>query len=88
MTASALAILAGNELCSGTTYYGGDGGAQGGTVQPGPSSVARAISRGLITEKDVDTALRRIIEARIRMGEFDPPGYEGNPLQQDHGGHD
>ena len=82
VTASALAILAGNDLCSGTTYYGGDGGSQGGTVQPGPSSVARAISRGLLNEKDVDIALRRIIEARIRMGEFDPPGYEGNPFNK------
>ncbi len=79
VTASALALLAGNDLCSGSTYAGGDGGSQGGTVQPGPSSVARAVSRGLLTEKDVDTCLRRIIEARVRMGEFDPPGYEGNP---------
>ncbi len=82
VTASALAILSGNDLCSGTTYYGGDGGSQGGAVQPGPSSVARAISRGLLAEKDVDIALRRIIEARIRMGEFDPPGYEGNPFNK------
>lgn len=82
VTASALAILAGNDLCSGTTYAGGDGGRQGGTVQPGPSSVARAVSRGLLSEKDVDTSLRRIIEARIRMGEFDPPGYEGNPYNK------
>ena len=82
VTASALAILAGNDLCSGSTYYGGDGGSQGGAVQPGPSSVARAISRGLLNEKDVDIALRRIIEARIRMGEFDPPGYEGNPFNK------
>jgi len=82
VTASALAILAGNDLCSGTTYAGGDGGSQGGTIQPGPSSVARAVSRGLLNEKDVDTSLRRIIEARIRMGEFDPPGYEGNPYNK------
>ena len=38
--------------------------------------------RGLLTEKDVDVSLRRIIEARIRMGEFDPPGYEGNPYNK------
>jgi beta-glucosidase len=78
VTASALAVLAGNDLCSGTTYAGGDGGQQGGTVQRGPSSVARAVSRGLLSEKDVDTAFRRVAEARIRMGEFDPAGYEGN----------
>jgi beta-glucosidase len=82
VNASALAILAGNDLCSGTTYYGGDGGSQGGTVQAGPSSVARAISRGLLNEENVNTSLRRIIEARIRMGEFDPPGYEGNPYNK------
>ena len=82
VTASAMAILAGNDLCSGTTYYGGDGGSQGGSVQPGPSSIAKAISRGLITENDVDTCLRRILEARFRMGEFDPVGYEGNPYNK------
>jgi beta-glucosidase len=82
ITASALAILAGNDLCSGSTFAGGDGGSQGGTIQPGPSSVARAVSRGLLSEKDVDTSLRRIIEARIRMGEFDPSGYEGNPYNK------
>jgi len=82
VTASALAILAGNDLNSGSTYAGGNGGAQGGAIQPGPSSVARAVSRGLITEQDVDTCLRRILEARFRMGEFDPPGYEGNPYNK------
>ncbi len=40
------------------------------------------VSRGLLSEKDVDTSLSRIIEARIRMGEFDPPGYEGNPYNK------
>ncbi len=82
VTASALAILAGNDLNSGSTYAGGDGGQQGGTIQPGPSSVARAVSRGLLTEKDVDTSLRRILEARFRMGEFDPPNYAGNPYNK------
>ena len=82
LEATALAILAGNDINSGSTYFGGDGGAQGGTVQPGPSAVARAVERGLITVQDVDVCLRRIIEARIRMGEFDPPGYEGNPYNK------
>ncbi len=82
VAASALAILAGNDLCSGSTYAGGDGGSQGGAIQPGPSSVARAVSRGLLTVQDVDTALRRILEARIRMGEFDPPNFEGNPYNK------
>ncbi|MGA2557878.1 MAG: glycoside hydrolase family 3 N-terminal domain-containing protein, partial [Verrucomicrobiota bacterium] len=82
VTASALAILAGNDLNSGSTYAGGNGGAQGGAIQPGPSSVARAVSRGLISEQDVDACLRRIMEARLRLGEFDPPGYEGNPYNK------
>ena len=82
VAASALAILAGNDLCSGSTYAGGDGGSQGGTIQAGPSSVARAVSRGLLAVPDVDAALRRILEARIRMGEFDPPNYEGNPYNK------
>lgn len=69
--ASALAIKSGNELNSGTTY----GGARGG----GPSNLAQAVQRGLITEKEVDVALGRLMEARIRLGEFDPPGYPGNP---------
>ena len=80
--ASALAIKAGNDLCGGTTYYGGNGGSQGGPIEPGPSAVARAVTQNAITEKDVDLCLRRILEARFRMGEFDPPGYEGNPFNK------
>ncbi len=72
--ASALAIKAGNELNSGTVY----GGARGG----GPSNLAQAIQKGLITEEEVDVALGKLMEARIRMGEFDPPGYEGNPYNK------
>jgi beta-glucosidase len=72
--ASALAIKAGNELDSGTDY----GIARGG----GPSNLAQALQKGLITEKEVDTALGRLMEARFRLGEFDPPGYEGNPYNK------
>ncbi|MBN2589611.1 MAG: glycoside hydrolase family 3 C-terminal domain-containing protein, partial [Sedimentisphaerales bacterium] len=82
VTASALAILAGNDLCSGSTYSGGDGGRQGGTVQPGPSSLAKAVSRGLLSVEDIDKSLRKILEARFRMGEFDPQDYEGNPYNK------
>ena len=70
--ASALAVKAGNELNSGTVYAGGGR----------PSNLAQAIQKGLITEKEVDTALGKLMEARIRMGEFDPPGYEGNPYNK------
>ena len=72
--ASALAVKAGNELDSGTTYGMGRGG--------GSSNLAQAVQNGLITEKEVDVALGRLMEARIRMGEFDPPGYKGNPYNK------
>ncbi|MBN1182627.1 MAG: glycoside hydrolase family 3 C-terminal domain-containing protein [Bacteroidales bacterium] len=70
--ASALAIKAGNELNSGTVYAGGGS----------PSNLAQAIDKGLITIEEVDAALGNLMEARIRMGEFDPPGYEGNPYNK------
>ena len=72
--ASALAIKAGNELNSGTTY----GGARNGQ----PSNLAEAVQDGLITEEEVDVALGKLMAARIRLGEFDPPGYEGNPYNK------
>ena len=71
--ASALAVKSGNELNSGTTYGGGRGG---------PSNLSQAVQRGLITEKEVDIAVGRLMEARFRTGEFDPPGYEGNPYNK------
>ncbi len=92
--ASALAVKSGNELNSGTTYgrqrgapsnsplspgRGGIGGATEDAQRGTPSNLALAVQRGLITEKEVDTALGRLMEARIRTGEFDPPGYKGNP---------
>ncbi len=36
-----------------------------------------AIDRGLVTESDVDTAVRRALTVRMRLGEFDP--VEANP---------
>ena len=32
-----------------------------------------AVKQGLITEKDIDTALKRLFTARFRLGMFDPP---------------
>ncbi|MGA2555438.1 MAG: glycoside hydrolase family 3 N-terminal domain-containing protein, partial [Verrucomicrobiota bacterium] len=71
--ASALAVKSGNELNSGTTY---------GAARGGPSNLGQAVQQGLITEKEVDVAVGRLMEARIRLGEFDPPGYPGNPYNQ------
>src|SRR5690606_9163945 len=39
--------------------------------------LTEALARGLITEADIDTAARRILTLRMRLGEFDPP--EENP---------
>jgi beta-glucosidase len=39
--------------------------------------IAAALSRGDLRESDVDSAVRRILAVRFRLGEFDPP--ERNP---------
>jgi beta-glucosidase len=36
--------------------------------------LTQALARGLISESDIDTAVRRILTLRFRLGEFDPPG--------------
>lgn len=54
---SALAIKAGNDLCSGATY----------------AALPEALARGLCTESDLDVALRRLLTLRFRLGQFDPP---------------
>ncbi|GAA3781382.1 beta-glucosidase family protein [Micromonospora maritima] len=45
---------------------------------PGPT-VARlteALARGLVTESDVDRAVRRVLSVRTRLGDLDPPGHD------------
>lgn len=54
--ASALALKAGNDLCSGTTY----------------EALTDALKRGLVTEADIDQALRRLFMLRFKLGQFDP----------------
>ncbi len=54
--AIAAAIKAGNELCSDSTF----------------KHIPLAIKRGLLTEADVDNALRRLYTLRFRLGMFDP----------------
>jgi beta-glucosidase len=75
---SAAAVKAGNDLDSGTTFAGGSGGGR----NLANANLVQAVRRGLITEKEVDVSLGHIMEARIRLGEFDPPGYEGNPYNK------
>ena len=75
---SALAVKAGNDLDSGTTYAGGAAGGR----NLANANLVQAVRQGLITEKEIDVAVGRVMEARIRLGEFDPPGYEGNPYNK------
>jgi beta-glucosidase len=53
---AALALQAGNDLCSGATY----------------AALPEALARGLCTEADLDTGLRRLLALRFRLGQFDP----------------
>ena len=55
--ASALAVKAGDDLCCGVDY----------------NSLTRAVKQGLISEKEIDVAVGRLLEARFRLGLFDPP---------------
>ena len=54
---SAAALKAGNDLCSGTTY----------------KALADSLKRGLVTQADIDAALRRLLLLRFKLGQFDPP---------------
>jgi beta-glucosidase len=54
--AAADAVKAGDDLCCGTDY----------------DSLTRAVREGLISEKQIDAAVGRLLEARFRLGLFDP----------------
>ncbi|MEU2053880.1 glycoside hydrolase family 3 C-terminal domain-containing protein [Streptomyces bungoensis] len=60
--ATAAALLAGVDSF---TDHGTDG-------SPITARVRGALERGLLTEADVDTAVRRQLSVRFRLGEFDP----------------
>ena len=55
--AAAMALKAGTDLNCGSAYR----------------SLVDAAHRGLVAEADVDTALTRLVRARLRLGMFDPP---------------
>ena len=55
--AAALAVEAGCDLNCGCTY----------------KALAAAVQRGLVSEADLDRAVCRLFEARIRLGMLDPP---------------
>ena len=55
--ASATAVRAGCDLCCGMQYR----------------QLATAVEDGLLQESELDTAVGRLLEARFRLGLFDPP---------------
>ena len=55
--AAALALQTGCDLNCGTTYR----------------ALTEALGKGLISERDIDQALRRTLTGRFRLGMFDPP---------------
>jgi beta-glucosidase len=55
--AAAAAVKAGNDLCCGTDY----------------NALVRAVQKSLISEVEINTAIGRVLEARFRLGLFDPP---------------
>ena len=61
--ASAVAVKAGTDLDCGTTY----------------KALPDAVHQGLITEREVDTDLERLMVARIRMGLIDGGKYDAIP---------
>jgi beta-glucosidase len=69
--AAAVAVNAGDDMCSG-------GGNEYGAL-------TAAVKEGLISETTIDTALSRSLEARFRLGLFDPPSmvpYAGITIAQ------
>jgi beta-glucosidase len=67
--ASAMALKAGDDLCSGGTYR----------------ALPEALRRGLITEADLDRAATRLFTLRYRLGMFDGPDkvrYQRIPISE------
>jgi beta-glucosidase len=57
MEASVLGVRGGTDLTCGTEY----------------PSLVEAVKKGLISEAEIDTAVKRLMTARFRLGMFDPP---------------
>ncbi|HSE30738.1 MAG TPA: glycoside hydrolase family 3 C-terminal domain-containing protein [Pyrinomonadaceae bacterium] len=65
--ASALAVKRGTDLECGSSY----------------KSLINAVRQGLISEAEIDRAVKRLFEVRFRLGMFDPPGmvpYASTPF--------
>jgi beta-glucosidase len=57
-------------LKAGTDSFTIDNGNNTNTV----TAINDALSKGLLTTADIDTAVRHILSIRVRLGEFDPDG--------------
>ena len=57
MEASVMGVRGGTDLTCGTEY----------------PSLVQAVKQGLISEGEIDTAVKRLMTARFRLGMFDPP---------------
>ena len=69
MEASVLGVKAGTDLTCGTEY----------------PTLVEAVKRGLISEAEIDTSVKRLLTARFRLGQFDPPEmvpYARIPISQ------
>jgi beta-glucosidase len=55
--AAAMGVLAGTDLECGSAYR----------------NLKESLAKNLLTEKDIDIALKRLLTARFRLGMFDPP---------------
>lgn len=64
--ASAMALKAGDDLCSGDTYR----------------ALPEALKRGLVTEADLDRAATRLFTLRYRLGMFDKIPYQQIPASE------
>ena len=69
MEASVLGVKAGTDLTCGDEY----------------KTLIEAVKQGLITEAEIDTAVKRLLTAKFRLGMFDPPelvAYARIPFSQ------
>jgi beta-glucosidase len=57
MEASVLGVKAGTDLTCGTEY----------------PTLNEAVKKGLISEAEINTSVKRLLTARFRLGQFDPP---------------
>ena len=67
--AAARAVIAGCDLACDGTY----------------GALVKALQSGLVTEAQIDTALKHVLDARFRLGMFDPPGsvpYSTIPFEE------